>query len=374
LSITWYPQDSETATDPDGAPAACTYGIKHVNGSTVVAAGTAATHGATGVFTATIDPPADPAQWVVTWSAVFGGKAATQTTYVDVIGSHLIDLSEIRAMDAMSDTTAYPTALLAERRNDAEVLFELVTGQYWSHHYALDVLDGDPNYRGANQSAIRNILDYSPWRRLMLSQRLPQKLLALTIDGVQVSNVVPSGTATATSATSLTDSGGTAVVNRDVGLTITAGTAHGIVTANTATTWTVGGGWLDKFGASTTTPASNAAYSLPSVLASNYALYESGELEAGPLASAFARGVQNITAEYVCGADAVPQDLRLALAKYIQALVLESNSRIPDRATSLSTDFGTFRIGQAKAWDAPTGYGDIDAVLMRYGTRVPGFA
>jgi hypothetical protein len=92
------------------------------------------------------------------------------------------------------------------------------------------------------------------------------------------------------------------------------------------------------------------------------------------MAPAFSRGIENIVAEYVCGADAMPHDLRLALLQYIRILVLDSNTRTPDRATSMTNEFGTFRLGQAKAWDNPTGIAAIDAVLARYGTRVPGFA
>lgn len=76
-------------------------------------------------------------------------------------------------------------------------------------------------------------------------------------------------------------------------------------------------------------------------------------------------GGQNIVVEYLHGFDAPPADLREAFLVYVRDRLLMGNSRIPDRASLMSTDFGTFNLVTAGG-QRYTGLPDVDAVLQRY--------
>ncbi len=362
-------QDSETPIDPDGTPAACSIAVTHVNGTVIVAAGTPATRDGVGAFHCVV-PPQPPSNLVVTWSYLIATHAATTVSYVVVMGAHYLDLSEVRALDGLSDASIYPTAMLVEKRDDAESLFEMATGTYWTPHYVRDVLDGDPNYRQAQQVAYHQLIDYIPSKRLILRERYPRSLLSLSLAGVLIDNSIPVGALTAAGATFAEDAGATRSVNQDAGkvITVNNGASTATVQSNTPTRWTFTQWDVGP------TPSPGAPYRLPSTMASNYDLYSSGELEAGLSVRAFPRGIANVVVEYLAGENAMPADLRLALKRYVRYLVLNTNARIPDRATALTTEFGTYRLGQATAWERPTGISEIDSVIQRYGFRVPSFA
>jgi hypothetical protein len=383
MSITLYAQDSETATSPDGDAAHFT--LTHVNGTTLVAR-TAATPGSAGVFSVTVPPIGAMCNAVATWDYTVGGVACKTVQYVRVMQSHYIELADIRTLDGLADTSAYPTAMLVEKRDNAETLFEAATGVFWTPHYVMDILDGDPNYRVSMMSAVRDVIDYIPYKRLMLRERYPQQLLTLLLDGVMTVNNLPAtGTVTAADLHSFTDSAQTRLLNQDNGQNVNIGPNlfYGNITGNTAglgTKWTVSGGWFDSegdpIGSSTDTvvPTLGDTYTIPPALSADYLIYTSGELEAQIGVSAFPRGMQNVQVEYIAGQQFMPADLWEALAFYIRYLVLHSNTRTPDRATSMTTEFGTFRIGQANAWENPTGIDTVDSVLRRYGERVASFA
>src|SRR5450631_1383366 len=151
VTTTFYAPGSETPTDPDGTPGACTVGIVHANGAVIVPAGTAATRTSAGVFSLTIPPQAQVADLTITWTALFSTVATTVIDYVVVVGGFFAQLAEIRALDGLSNTTTFPTQLLIDKRESAEVLFEQSTGRHWTRKYARDVLDGDPRYRNGQQ-------------------------------------------------------------------------------------------------------------------------------------------------------------------------------------------------------------------------------
>lgn len=74
------------------------------------------------------------------------------------------------------------------------------------------------------------------------------------------------------------------------------------------------------------------------------------------------------------GREQVPADLREAWLLYVRTLLLDwYASKLPDRATTVTTDLGTFSINQAGK-DRPTGVPDVDAVLALYDERVPSVA
>jgi hypothetical protein len=83
-------------------------------------------------------------------------------------------------------------------------------------------------------------------------------------------------------------------------------------------------------------------------------------------------GGGNVIVEYVHGEDAPPHDLRQAFLVYVRYLILDTTSRIPDRATGITTEFGTIQF--ASATDRPTLLPEVDAVLAAYNRRIPGLA
>lgn len=372
LTLTLLPQNSEAPADPDGS--AVTVEITHVNGAEILAS-TSATKAAVGVYTISVPVQAKPMRATITWSYAVNAIPATTVQYLDIFQSHYIDLQTIRALDGINipnGGAAYPTAMLVEKRDEAETLFEQACGMYWSPHYVRDVLDGDPNYRVALQSAIRDVIDYIPYKRLVLGSRFPRQLLSVAfvdpVSGVTTPVVQPATTLTV----AYTVGGATMSVTStagfpSVGILAVAGVETNLqYTGLTPTTFTgVSGG---TYG----TGAIAAAVAVP--LSAYYSIYSSGELEAQFGVQAFPRGIENVVIEYYAGLNAMPSDLTWALGKYIRYLVLNTNSRIPDRATYMQTEFGSFKIGQAKDWDAPTGIAEVDSVLRRHGTRVGSFA
>jgi hypothetical protein len=393
MTLNLYPQDSETLTDPDNQDSdsdtdydtSVGFTLVHVNG-TVLVPHMFATRSSAGVYAVTVPPLGQLCNAIATWDYKIGGVAARSVQYVKAIASHYISLADIRSQDGLSDTSAYPTAMLVEKRDNAETLFEAATGVFWTPQYVMDVLDGDPNYRIALQSAVRDVIDYIPYKRLVLTERYPRQLLTLLLDGVMTVNNLPAtGTITDSDETSFADSSQTRLLNQDSGQNVNIGPDlfYGNITGNTAglgTNWTVGNGFFDNEGNPISTsphsvvPTIGDTYTIPAPLSAEYAIYTSGELEAQIGVAAFPRGMENVQVEYIAGQQFMPADLWEALAFYVRYLCLHSNTRIPDRATSMTTEFGTFRIGQANAWDNPTGIDTVDSVIRRYGLRVPSFA
>jgi hypothetical protein len=83
-------------------------------------------------------------------------------------------------------------------------------------------------------------------------------------------------------------------------------------------------------------------------------------------------GGGNIVVEYVHGYDAPPADLKQAFMTFVRYLLLETRSRIPDRATAMTTEWGTFQL--ASATSRATLIPEVDAVLAAYDRRIPGMA
>lgn len=382
LSITLYPQDSETPTDADTNSVSVT--VDHVNGTQLLAP-TAPGHATAGVYTATLPPQSNPANAIVTWSYTVGGVACTAVRYLTVVQTHYVELPEIRALDGLNDTTAYPTALLVEKRDQAETLFEQATGIFWTPHFVRDVLDGDPNYRVTLQSAIRDVIDYIPMKRLVLRESFPRQLIGVSFIDPNTGYLAPFGQSQTTLAASYAvGQASMQVANTQQvaptsaqpngqppfpqqGYVQVAGVLNPIAYTSTDATHFYGctGG---------TNGSANIGAAVAAPISSYYLVYNSGELEAQLGVAAFPRGMENVVVDYYAGLNGMPSDLTLALKTYIRYLVLHTNARIPDRATSMTTEFGTFRIGSPKDWENPTGLPEVDAVLRRRGERVPTFA
>lgn len=106
-----------------------------------------------------------------------------------------------------------------------------------------------------------------------------------------------------------------------------------------------------------------------------FRLYDEGLIERAAGATwpkESAGGGGNVVVEYVHGYDAPPADLKQAFLTYVRYLLLDTRSRIPDRATAMSTEFGTIQL--ASSTSRATLIPEVDAILTAYDRRLPGMA
>lgn len=118
------------------------------NGDVVVPAGTATNTGAVGdgLYEFTLLPSHTGLVDILTarWTATLGGEAMTLETRVEVVGGFYFTLADGRASDdALADTVKYPTARLAEARDEVEDECEDITNVAWVRRYAKVTLSGD---------------------------------------------------------------------------------------------------------------------------------------------------------------------------------------------------------------------------------------
>jgi hypothetical protein len=270
LSATFY-DGGETAVDPGTV----TVTISRADGTAVVTgAATGGTGAAARTYTLAAQTRLD--HLTAVWTGSSGARVVT--TRHEMAGGFYATLAEIRALDALANTTKYPTAKLEAARAQAEDRFEDATGVAWVPRHRRDVLSGTGS------------------TRVLLTRRPPRSLIAVTIDtaafAVAGFRLYPEGT-----------------VERTAGITFPREASGG-------------GG--------------------------------------------------NVMVEYVHGEDAPPQDLRQAFLTYVRYLILDTTSRIPDRATGITTEYGTIQF--ASASDRPTLLPEVDAVLAAYDRRIPGLA
>lgn len=86
----------------------------------------------------------------------------------------------------------------------------------------------------------------------------------------------------------------------------------------------------------------------------------------------WAKGLDNIAVTYASGySSTVPADVKEAALKGTRAHLLSTmaNSAMDDRRTSMTSDMGTVSFVVAGA-DRPTGYPDVDAVIMAWRKRL----
>lgn len=80
------------------------------------------------------------------------------------------------------------------------------------------------------------------------------------------------------------------------------------------------------------------------------------------------RGARNVTVVYEHGLDEVPRDATVNAMRLAAATLVRSST--PDRATSVATDVGNFRLTVADR-EHPTGIPDVDAFIERWGGGNP---
>lgn len=269
LTATFY-DGGETAADPGTV----TVTITRSDGTAVVS-GAATTGAGAAARTYALSAQTRLDHLTAVWTGTVGGRQLT--TRHEIVGGFYADLSEIRALDALANTTKYPEAVLSRARWQAEAKFEDATGVAWVPRHDRQTAFGD----NTTQVLLR-------WPR-------PRSLIAVTVNGTTASDLT---------LFSLYDTG---IVERTSG-----------------------------------------------------AIWPRGVTSTG-----------NVTVEYTHGYDRPPEDLRQAFMTYVRYLVLDTTSRIPDRASSYSTEFGTFQLVTA-GFLRPTGLPEIDVVLNEHSHRVAG--
>jgi hypothetical protein len=130
----------ETATD---ASAGLAVTVRRLDG-TVVTGPTAATHGATGVYTYTLPGQAALDLLDVSWVGIVGGATVTLTDRVEIVGGFLFGLAEARGSDSsLSDPLRYTTADLADKRLAVEIEAERICGWAFVPRFERLTLSGD---------------------------------------------------------------------------------------------------------------------------------------------------------------------------------------------------------------------------------------
>jgi len=269
LTVTFY-DGGETSVDPGTV----TVTIVRADGTAVATA--AATSGTgTSARTYTLAAQTRLDHLTATWTGTTGARV--MTTRHEIVGGFYAELAEIRALDALNNTTKYPAAILERARWQAEAKFEDATGVAWVPRHDRQTAFGD----NTTQLLLR-------WPR-------PRSLIAVSVDGTAVSDLTTFSTYD------------TGLLERKSGVTFPRGTTS------------------------------------------------SG----------------NVTVEYTHGYDRPTEDIRMAFLNYVRYLILDTTSRIPDRASAYSTEFGTFQLVTA-GFNRPTGLPEIDAILNQHSHRVAG--
>lgn len=139
LTFTWY---TDGTADPNID--AVTIGIVNDDGDTIVAAGTATTDNGDGTYTYAVANTltATPDLWTATWTDTSSGD--DQTTRIEVVGGWLFTEAEARAFDgaALTSTTSYTDAWLAEQRVRITDEFEQILGAAPVPRYRRETLPG----------------------------------------------------------------------------------------------------------------------------------------------------------------------------------------------------------------------------------------
>jgi hypothetical protein len=178
-----------TPTDLDtGVPAVT---ITKPDGTTI-ASGTVSHVGAvgSGVYQFVLASLADPIVLSITWTGTIGGQPQTLRSQVEVVGTYLFTIPDLRAVKVgggtpFTDPVAWPASLLATKRAEVTDDFANRTGWSFVPRFAREVHDG-----GTGQ--------------LVLAHLKASKLLSVTVNGVASSlsgwTLRPSGVLEATSA------------------------------------------------------------------------------------------------------------------------------------------------------------------------------
>ncbi len=152
-----------TPTDADGP---VTVDIFRGDGSIFVTdAATVLQGAASGTYRYTLAPQATLELFTLQWEGTFGGVVQRITSQVEVVGGYYVSLVDIRAEDALSSTSLFPNAKLAEARQWFEDKAERFCGVSFVPHYQRDLLNGQGS------------------TKLELRRARPRTLLSVKFDG-----------------------------------------------------------------------------------------------------------------------------------------------------------------------------------------------
>lgn len=134
----------EEPTDADGD---VTVEVVRENGDVLVAAGSAASAGASGdgIYAYQLTPTELDRVDILTarWSGTFSGIDVTLQTEYEVVGGFYFTLADARASDsALVSTTKYTMAQIVEARDEVEDECESITGVAWVRRYGVAYLNG----------------------------------------------------------------------------------------------------------------------------------------------------------------------------------------------------------------------------------------
>lgn len=147
--------DDETVLTPTGP---VTVTVTRADGSAVTS-GTATT--LTGLHSFTVAPQAVLGLLTLRWAGTFNGLARSKTTYLEIVGSRIFELMELRDFDDAIDTVKFPTAALNAVRERVEDEFERITR--WCFIYR----------------AVRIVIPAAGADTIMLPVRMPRAVTAI---------------------------------------------------------------------------------------------------------------------------------------------------------------------------------------------------
>jgi hypothetical protein len=128
--------------DPLDATGAVTVRVQRADGTDLIAAGAATTHGDTGLYSLALTPAqtAGLGLLTITWTEAGAGSF---TTTAEVVGRHYLTTGEIRRLQPdLADPDAYPAAALAWARLVAELECEHICGRSFVPRARRVILDG----------------------------------------------------------------------------------------------------------------------------------------------------------------------------------------------------------------------------------------
>ena len=102
------------------------------------------------------------------------------------------------------------------------------------------------------------------------------------------------------------------------------------------------------------------------------ALFQDGTMTRKDSTWTYTQPGNKVTIEYEYGlAATAPEDIRWAARTLARYHLLEQVSRIPDRATSINSEFGQIVLSQPGGLNRPTPLNDVNVILNRHRHRAP---
>lgn len=168
LSPTFVGADGETPTDTASTPTAA---VSREDGTSLSALTVTASSVSDGVYSAalTTTHTSQLDRLKVTWGGTAGSLAQSYVTELEVVGAHLVSITELRDERGLDNTTSVPLSLIRRVRDKWAQQIEDACGVAFSPRYERDVLRGDGT------------------SILALSKIRPLSLIAVTVDGTSVS-------------------------------------------------------------------------------------------------------------------------------------------------------------------------------------------